>query len=233
MIGVLFTESDELSEFSPPFPAVVEQSPGQKGIDKGVDDQGKVFLILFADQEAQVVFNIIGKQDGGSDFAGAVANGAFFKDLDIHLGPDPLPGNLNQAELAGWQDGMFGAVAFHFIAQFLKQFSTVHPLGQVDKVDHDDASHIAQPQLPGYFGSCFEVDFQCVGLLVLVLIHPVAAVNINYMQRFGVFNDEVGSAFDGDNFAERVFNLFIHTVLIEEGICRYEFKVLPIGAIAE
>jgi hypothetical protein len=63
----------------------------------------------------------------------------------------------------------------------------------VDEVDHDDAAHVAQAQLAGYFVGGPEVDLQGVVLLVCAGFCAVARVYVDNVQRFGVLDDDVCS----------------------------------------
>ncbi len=189
---------------------------GEECINVRVNQQCQVLFILFPDQVAEVVLDVIGKQDGGSDLAGTVACWALFKDLHVHLGAHALAGDLDQPEFTRGQDGVLGTVAFHLIAQLFKEFAPVEPLGHVDEIDHDDAAHIAKAQLACNFGGSFNVDLHGVGLLVLVLVHPVAAVDVDHMHGLGMLDDQVSAAPDGDDLAERILDLLVDPVLVED-----------------
>ena len=61
---------------------------------------------------------------------------------------------------------MPSAVFLHDFAHVLVQFLAVFGLGHIDEVDHDDAAHIAQAQLPGYLVGGEQVHVQRVALLI-------------------------------------------------------------------
>ena len=98
---------------------------------------------------------------------------------------------------------MFRAVAGHQLAHLLDQRVAVLALVQVDEVDHDDAAHIAQPELTRDFGRGGQVHVHRRALLIVVDFRPVAAVDVHDVQRLGVLDDQVGALFERDVLAEQ------------------------------
>ena len=72
----------------------------------------------------------------------------------------------------------------------------------VDEVDDDDAAHIAQAQLTGDFVGGAQIHVERVGFLVVACFRTVTRVDVNDVQGFGVFDDDVCARFEGDGFAE-------------------------------
>ena len=108
----------------------------------------ELLFVLLLHEIAQVVLDLVDQQDAGLDLARSFAGRTLLDGGDIRLRAHALPGDLHQTELARRQDGVLGAVAFHLRAQLLVQGLPVVRVVQVDEVDHDDAAHIAQAQLP-------------------------------------------------------------------------------------
>ena len=61
---------------------------------------------------------------------------------------------------------MASTVFLHDFAHVLVQLGAVLGFGHIDEVDHDDASHITQAQLPGYLVGGKQVHVQRVAFLV-------------------------------------------------------------------
>jgi hypothetical protein len=102
--------------------------------------------------------------------------------------------------------------SFHPLEELLFIFRKLH----VNEVNDDDAADIPQPQLPGNFIGCFQVGFQ--GILFLVVAYAfIAAVYVNYMEGFGVFNNQVGATVEVNCFAKGGFYLFGNPELVENG----------------
>ena len=55
------------------------------------------------------------------------------------------------------------------------------------------------------------------GFLVLVLVHAMAAVDIDHMHSLGMLDHQISAAFDGDDLAKRIFYLLVDPVLVEDG----------------
>jgi hypothetical protein len=112
---------------------------------------------------------------------------------------------------------MFGIVAGHLVFQSLVKLPAVRTFVHIDKIDHNNTAHIAQTQLTGNFGCGFQVNRKCIFFLAAVTVYLVPAVYINNMERFGVFDDQVYTAFNGDNFTERILDLFVDPEIVENG----------------
>ena len=99
------------------------------------------------------------------------------------------------------------AVGSHHLLHVVVEGLAVFVLGHIDEVDHDDAAHIAQPQLAGYLVGGAQVNLEGVCLLVLVGLGAVARVDVDDVQGLGVLDDDVGARLEGDGFSERRFYL--------------------------
>ena len=61
------------------------------------------------------------------------------------------------------------------------------------------------------------VYIQCVSLLPVGRFGAVSAIDIHYMKRFCVFNNQVSSTLIRNGFSERGFDLFGNTEVVEYG----------------
>lgn len=93
------------------------------------------------------MLEFVGEEHGGFDSARSVASGAFLLDMEVHCGAYALSCYLHESELGERQYVVACAVLLHVLAHvFVEQLSVFGEL-HVDKVDDDDATHIAQAQL--------------------------------------------------------------------------------------
>ena len=49
----------------------------------------------------------------------------------------------------------------------------------------------------------------------ILLVHPVACVNIDHMQGFGMLNDQINTTFDGHGLAKGAFYLLIDAKVLK------------------
>ena len=77
----------------------------------------------------------------------------------------------------------------------------------VDEVDHNDASDVAEPQLPCNLFCSLHIGLKGVFFLV-VADTLVAAVDIDHMQCLCMLNDQVGSGRKVDCFSKSTLHLF-------------------------
>ncbi len=68
-------------------------------------------------------------------------------------------------------------------------FRLVH----VDEINHDNAAHVAQSELAGNLVGSPHVYFKGVCLLIGRAFRSVARVDIDNVERLGVFDDDVGT----------------------------------------
>ena len=98
---------------------------------------------------------------------------------------------------------MSGTVGCHQFLHLFIEGSAVGGEAHVDEVDDDDAADIAEAHLSGDFRGGGHVHLQSVLFLRVGGLDAVAAVDVNYAHRLGLFNHEVDAVFDGDDFPER------------------------------
>ncbi len=109
--------------------------------------QGEFADAYLVDKAVNFALELVGKQYRRLDFPLSEAGGAGFFDVDIHCRADALTCNLHQSELAQWQDVVAGSVFLHVLAHAFIEHLTVFGQIHVNEVHHDDASHVAQPEL--------------------------------------------------------------------------------------
>lgn len=182
-----------------------------------MNSQTQVLFILLLYQVAEVVFDFVYEDDAGFYFPRTFAGRTFFEDLHIGFGSNSLTGNLNKAEFAGRKDVVLGTVLAHFFLHFFIELTSISCLHHIDEVDDDDPAHIAQPELAGDFGSGLQIHIQGVFFLAVFAVHAVTAVDINDVQGFGVLNDQIRSAFDGNDLSKGAFDLFFNAKMFENG----------------
>ena len=86
---------------------------------------------------------------------------------------------------------------------------------QVDKVDHDNPSHVPQPQLARDLGRRREVHVHRRALLVVVDLRTVAAVDIHDVERFGALDDQVGTLAQRYILRKEGHDLLRHVEVVE------------------
>ena len=179
--------------------------------------------------EVEVPLDFVGEQDRGIHLSGTIAGGALLGGGDLDFGAHALTGDLHQAELAQRQDGVLGTVVLHGVAHGLGQLLAVLRVAHVDKVHHDDAADVPQPQLAGDLFRGLQIDLQH-GLGLVLAGHFVAAVHVDRMHRLRVFNHDVGAARHGGRLAEGTFDLLGHAVAVENGLAVL-MELHQIGAV--
>ena len=156
--------------------------------------QREVFHFQLADQVIDFTFQLIGKQYGRLCAPASVACRTSFLDINVNNRANPLSGNLHQPKLTQRQNVVFcsvvGQIFPHTVENLLAIFTFVH----INEVHHNNASHIPQSQLPGYFIGCSQIYFHGIDFLSASGFRPVSAVDINHMHGFCVFNNQIGSA---------------------------------------
>ena len=63
----------------------------------------------------------------------------------------------------------------------------------LDEVDHDDAAHLAQAQLPRYFVGGAQIDFERVAFLIVGCLGAVARVDVDNVKGLGALDDQIGA----------------------------------------
>ena len=91
-----------------------------------------------------------------------------------------------------------GHIAFHSIEELLFVVGQLH----VYEVNNNYASQIAQAHLAHYFSCSFQIGSQRI-LFLSSLRATRTAVYVNYMQGFGMLNNQVCTAIQVYRFAKR------------------------------
>src|ERR1051325_3806264 len=120
-------------------------------MNEGMYFEGKGLLASFLYGILDFQLNVVGNKQALCDLTGTGANRTGFRSVHHQLLPYPLAGNLHNTELTEGKNGMFGAVVFHSFAHTLEQDLAVLLPAHVNEVNDNDASHIAEAQLAGYF----------------------------------------------------------------------------------
>ncbi len=87
--------------------------------------QADLFFVLFLKKITDIIFDLIDDDDAGPDLSGTITCRAFFQRFDVHLGANPLTGDLHKPELAWRKDAMFGAISRHLFLKLLEEFPSV------------------------------------------------------------------------------------------------------------
>ena len=135
---------DAESVFHLPLTFHGNESLVDEGSDVRMDVQGKFLDLQFVDQVVNLAFQCVRKEYGRFDGSFSEAGGAGFVGGDVHGGTYTLTGYLHEAEFAEWQDVVLGTVFLHVLTHAFVEFLPVFGQVHVDKVDNDDATHIAQ-----------------------------------------------------------------------------------------
>ena len=78
-------------------------------------------------------------------------------------------------------------------------------------------AHVFEPELAGDLRHGIQVALQGIRLLGFVAFGTFATVDVDHVQSFGVFDDQIGAAFEDDGAPEELFDLFGDVELIEDG----------------
>ena len=144
-----------------------------------------------------------------------MASGAALLNGYVHGWAHTLARNLHQSELAQRQDVVTRAILLHVLAHALIEQLSVLGEVHVDKVNDDDASHVAQSQLACQLVGCTQVGLQCVGFLSVFFLDARSAVHIDHVHSLCMFYDEVGSSLVVDGASESRFDLFGNAEIVE------------------
>ena len=113
----------------------------------------------------------------------------------------------------------------HVVVKLLAMLRLAH----VNKVDHDNASHVAEAQLARYLVGGLQVDVERVRLLVGARFAAVSRVDIDHMEGLRALDDQISPAFKGDGLAETALYLAGDVEIVENrnilGIKLYDILV--------
>ena len=117
----------------------------------------------------------------------------FFIDNHIHNRTYTLARNLHKTKLTQREYVVLRTIFLHILTHPLIEQLTVFCKMHIDKIDHDNTSHITQTQLPRQLIGSTQINLERV-LLLCAGFHAMTAVDVNHMQSFCVFNDKVCAA---------------------------------------
>ena len=103
-------------------------------------------------------------------------------------------------------------VLAHALVEHLPVFGQVH----VNKIDHDDSSHISQSQLARQLVGCTEIGVEGV-LLLTLLLGTVATVDIDDMHGLSVLYNKVATVTIVDGLAKAGLDLLGDVEVVEDG----------------
>ena len=180
--------------------------------------QSDLLLVHVFPQVVDLVFDAIQQLYARIHFAGSVATDTYFLGGNFSSGTNAFTGNLHQTKFTHWQDGMSCTVCLHGSLQSSEQFVLLLWVAHVDKVDHNNPTHIAQSHLTCDFINGFEVHFEHIFLAILLVEGGATGVDIDYVKCFGMVDDEVGAAAKRYIATEAGLDLAIDVVLVEKTI---------------
>ena len=102
-----------------------------------------VLVVLVLD----LLLNLVGKEDGRLDLTFSSAGRTRLLYLHFHCRPHTLTRDLHQSELTERQHVMFGAIAFHELANIVVKLLLMLLRIHINEIDDDDAAYIAQAKL--------------------------------------------------------------------------------------
>ena len=129
--------------------------------------------------------------------------------------PDPLAGHLDQAQRGDLGDLVLGPVTGQAFQQPAQHQLTVALQHHVDEVDHDDAAHVAQPQLPDDLLGGLQVVAGNRLLEVPTLAGELAGVHVDDGHRLGAVDDQRAAAGQPHLAVQRLGQLVVDAVLSE------------------
>ncbi len=112
-----------------------------------------------------------------------MAMGTFDIGADTERRFQTLATHLQQAELTDAAEGNLGFVILQALTEGLLDGANVFPVTHIDKVDDDQATQVAQPQLAANFTGRFKVCFKS-GRFDPAFARHFARVDINSDQGF-------------------------------------------------
>jgi len=178
--------------------------------DAGVDHDAELEIRFvprsLLEDFAQLALDLDAHGDGALHPASAFAVGAIVIDRVVHAFRMALAGHFHEAELRNGEDVCLGFVPpqafFHLLIDLLLVPARLH----VNEIEHDQAAHVAQAQLPGDFLRGLEVHLEDGRFLVLAAL-VAACVHIDRHERFRFVHDDVAAALEVHLAGEGVFEL--------------------------
>ncbi len=213
--GLIRQYAELSAEFHSPFPVRGEQAFFQICVDKWMDVHDEVLNFQVVDQIVELFLQCVGEQQRWLDLSFSEAGRACLGCHYVESRTYALTGDLHKTKLAKREYVVACAVALHYLFHVLVELLAMFGLGHIDEVDHYDAAHVAKTELTGNLVGSAEVDLKCVALLIVGGLGAVAGVDIDHVECFRVFDDDVGSAAERHCLAKRRFDLFGDIEMIE------------------
>ena len=128
---------------------------------------------------------------------------AFLARYDIKSRAHTLTSDLHKPEFAQRQDIVAGAVISHHLTHMLIKLLTVLRFIHINEVDHYDATHITQAQLPGYLVGSTKIHFECIAFLVGGSLGSVARIDVYDMKGLGMLDYHICTRLEGNCLSKR------------------------------
>ena len=112
--------------------------------------------------------HLVGKEDGRLHSAFAQTGRTHFRYVHFHRGAHTLACNLHESEFGEGQYIVASAVATHQFAHLVVQLILMLLGIHIDKIDDDDTSYIAEPQLVYNLFGCQHIVLERILLLIFV-----------------------------------------------------------------
>ena len=180
-----------------------------------MDIHNETFNAKVIHQIVNLILEAVGEKQRGHHFPLTSTRGARLARDNVECRTHTLARNLHQAKLAQWQDIVTGTVFLHHFLHVIIQSLAMLALGHVDEVDHNNAAHVAQPELACYLVGGEQVHIQGITLLVGGLAGPVARVHVYHVQSLGAFNNYVCARTERYRLSKRRLHLTRYIKLVE------------------
>ena len=163
----------------------------------------------------------------GADQAGAVAVRAAARSRFKYAGAQALTAHFHQPKTGYPANLNPGAIVFERVLHRFFDLTDVGAILHVDKVDHHQSGHIAQPKLAGDFAGCFEIGVEC-GRFDPVFLGRTARVDVDRNQRFGRVDNDVTARLQLDFGIVHRCQLILSAIALEQGN-RIGIVLYPLG----
>src|SRR5262245_56213224 len=163
--------------------------------------------------------NLVADRRARLDHAGARAVGARLGEHALEALLHALARDDDQAEVRHLERLGGRAIFLQLLLHRLKHLLAVLLFLHVDQIEHDDAAQVPQPNLTDDFFHRLEVRLDD-GVLepARALLADVASrVDVDRDERLGLVDDDRSSGFEEDLALERLVDLGLHAVLVEDG----------------
>ena len=154
MQGIGRLDIDLATKLLAPFALFRIKALFQIGGHKRMEGHFKFGRPVLLNQQRELVLHQFGEEDWRLCLAASRTGGTVFRCLDVHFRANPLTGDLHQAEFAQGKNVVLGFVhphgVFHPVVDLLPVILLVH----VDKIDHNNATHVPESKLTCHLIGC-------------------------------------------------------------------------------